>query len=105
MSDYEKMKKSKFKEWDKVIDDNLDSWVDSFSEMMRRRENWDVNFDEYLEVSMFKLEFKDMIDESLAQYNKEYPESDIGYDAFAYNLLQVSKEEADEFMNTQGGQA
>ena len=96
-------KKNKFKEWDKMLESNLDLWLDNFCSMVRKRENWDTTFQDFLELSMFKLEFKDMIEEAIAEYKKDTNETDVDYEGFAYSLLQQSKEDVESLMNTQEG--
>ena len=96
-------KKNKFKEWDKMLESNLGLWLDNFCSMIRNRENWDTTFQDFLELSMFKLEFKDMIEEAIAKYKKDTNETDVDYEGFAYSLLQQSKDEMESFINTQEG--
>ena len=96
-------KKNKFKEWDKMLESNLGLWLDNFCSMIRNRENWDTTFQDFLELSMFKLEFKDMIEEAIVQYKKDTNETDVDYEGFAYSLLQQSKEDVESLMNTQEG--
>ena len=96
-------KKNKFKEWDKMLESNLGLWLDNFCSMIRNRENWDTTFQDFLELSMFKLEFKDMIEEAIAKYKKDTNETEVDYEGFAYSLLQQSKDEMESFINTQEG--
>ena len=96
-------KKNKFKEWDKMLESNLGLWLDNFCSMIRNRENWDTTFQDFLELSMFKLEFKDMIEEAIAKYKKDTNETDVDYEGFAYSLLQQSKDEMESFISTQEG--
>ena len=96
-------KKNKFKEWDKMLESNLGLWLDNFCSMIRNRENWDTTFQDFLELSMFKVEFKDMIEEAIAEYKKDTNETDVDYEGFAYSLLQQSKDEMESFINTQEG--
>ena len=95
--------KNKFKEWDKMLESNLGLWLDNFCSMIRNRENWDTTFQDFLELSMFKVEFKDMIEEAIAEYKKDTNETDVDYEGFAYSLLQQSKDEMESFVNTQEG--
>ena len=78
-------KKNKFKEWDKMLESNLGLWLDNFCSMIRNRENWDTTFQDFLELSMFKLEFKDMIEEAIAKYKKDTNETEVDYEGFAYS--------------------
>ena len=96
-------KKNKFKEWDKMLESNLGLWLDNFCSMIRNRENWDTTFQDFLELSMFKLEFKDIIEEAIAKYKKDTNETEVDYEGFAYSLLQQSKDEMESFINTQEG--
>ena len=96
-------KKNKFKEWDKMLESNLGLWLENFCSMIRNRENWDTTFQDFLELSMFKLEFKDMIEEAIAKYKKDTNETEVDYEGFAYSLLQQSKDEMESFINTQEG--
>ena len=96
-------KKNKFKEWDKMLESNLGLWLDNFCSMIRNRENWDTTFQDFLELSMFKLEFKDMIEEAIAKYKKDTNETEVDYEGFAYSLLQQSKDEMESFISTQEG--
>ena len=96
-------KKNKFKEWDEMLESNLGLWLDTFCSMIRNRENWDTTFQDFLELSMFKLEFKDTIDDAIAEYKKDTNETEVDYEGFAYSLLRQSKEDVESLMNTQEG--
>ena len=93
----------KFKEWDKIVAENIDSWIASFCKMVSEHKNLDMSFNEFLELSMFKIEFKDMIEEAVVEYKKDTEETDIDYDSFAYSLLQSAKSETEALINAQEG--
>ena len=104
MSKNSSLRLKKFEEWDKTVKDNLDDWVGSFSKKLKEgKDYWDFCFFDFVELSLFKNEFKDMIDKAVVLYKQDTGETNIDYDLFAYALLKEQQEEAEDILSSQKG--
>ena len=91
-----------FDKWDKMVNKNIDGWMDEFFALIKDRSSWDTTFMDFVELKMFKLEFKDVIDRAIDDYEEKTGKDVDDYDSFALALLDVKKESTD-WSENEGG--